>query len=61
MPLYGFEDYVTEYELQSYIEGLTAQVEDAKKKLYMLEGALALAKQMHAGKTENEIQAEQPA
>lgn len=59
-PLYGFEDYVTEYELQSYIEGLTQQVEDAKKQLYMLEGALALAKQMHAGKGEDVEKVSQP-
>lgn len=58
-PLYGFEEYMQEDEVQRYIEGLTIQIEEAKKKLYMLEGALALAKQMHAGKVEDEVQPEE--
>jgi uncharacterized protein YfkK (UPF0435 family) len=59
-PLYGKEEYMQEDEIQRYIEGLTVQVEEAKKKLHMLEGALALAKQMHAGKEEDVQEVPQP-
>jgi hypothetical protein len=58
-PLYGFEDYMTEVELEAYIRGLTEQLEDAKKKVYQLEGALMLAQQMHQkGK---DVKVEEPA
>jgi len=52
-PLYGFEEYMQEDEIQRYIEGLAIQIEEAKKHLHMLEGAMMLAKQMHAGKEPN--------
>lgn len=45
-PLYGYEEYMQEDQIQRYIEGLTQQIEEAKHKLAMLEGALMLAKQM---------------
>lgn len=55
-PLYGFEDYMTEVELENYIRGLTDQVAEAQKKLYQLEGALMLAQQMHAKKGQDDVQ-----
>lgn len=54
-PLYGFEEYMQEDEIQRYIEGLTIQLEEAMKKVYQLEGALMLAKQMQEG-SNNEVQ-----
>lgn len=45
-PLYGFEEYMQEDQIQRYIEGLTQQLEEAKVKVFQLEGALMLAKQM---------------
>jgi hypothetical protein len=53
-PLYGFEEYMQEDEIQRYIEGINLQIEEAKKKLYQLEGALMLAMQMQAGKGTDE-------
>lgn len=47
-PLYGFEDFMTESELEKYIRGINEQLEEARKKVYQLEGALMLAQQMHS-------------
>lgn len=55
-PLYGYEENVTESELQEYMVGINQQIEDAKKKLAMLEGALALVQQMlEKGKNVKEV------
>ena len=45
--LYGYEEYMDEDAIQRYIEGLTIQLDEAKIKVFQLEGALMLAKQMH--------------
>lgn len=59
-PLYGFEEYMQEDQIQRYIEGLSLQIEEARKKLYMLEGALMLAKQMQEGKGADVQEVSQP-
>lgn len=59
-PLYGFEEYMQEDQIQRYIEGLTLQLEEARKKVYQLEGALMLAQQMHAGKDADVEEVPQP-
>jgi hypothetical protein len=59
-PLYGFEEYMQEDAIQRYIEGITAQLEEAKKRVYQLEGALMLAQQMLSEKGNDVKEVSQP-
>jgi hypothetical protein len=45
-PLYAYEDYMEEEQIQKYVVGLEIQIEEAKTKLHQLEGAKMLAIQM---------------
>jgi hypothetical protein len=45
-PLYAYEDYMEEEQIQKYVVGLEIQIEEAKEKLHKLEGAKMLAIQM---------------
>lgn len=45
-PLYGYEDFMQEDKIQRYIEGINSQLEQKRKEVAMLEGALQLAIQL---------------
>lgn len=45
-PLYAYEHYLQEDQIQRYYEGLNMQRDEKLKELHMLEGALQLCKQM---------------
>jgi len=45
-PLYGYEGYVQEDEIQRYVEGINQQLEENRSQAKVLEGALMLATQM---------------
>jgi hypothetical protein len=53
-PLYGYEDDMTEEQIQKYVVGLDIQIEEAKEKLHKLEGAKMLAIQMLTEQKETE-------
>ena len=48
-PLYGYEKYLQEDQIQRYVEGINTQLDEARKKVATLEGALMLATQMLSG------------
>lgn len=59
-PLYGYEDYMQEDEIQRYVEGINQQLEEARKKVTLLEGALMLATQMLDARKEKDDDKAQP-
>lgn len=53
-PLYAYEDFMEEEQIQKYVVGLDIQIEEAKEKLHKLEGAKMLALQMLTEQKETE-------
>jgi hypothetical protein len=54
-PLYGYEDFMQEDQLQRYLEGVTLQIEEEKVKLAKLEGARMLLIQMLAEEKSQDV------
>lgn len=55
-PLYAYEDYMEEEQIQKYVVGIEEQIKEAEKKLYMLEGAKMLAVQMLTEQKEKDVE-----